>query len=347
MDAFRRILLRHRRHAGRRRRRAAGAHADLRPGGLSPGVRRPPRVRRALRRARVRLDVDGRAPLPQPRVRGRAQRRAPERRARPAHASPPPRRADPRPDRVAPDPLRRGLRPGRRALGRAAALWPRPRHRGARIERVRRQRRLRQQRRRPPQSRGLRGAGRDLQGRHVERAIRLPRQALHDPARRPDVPRRARHASSRWSRGRSTRRCGSTSRSAPRRRWSTPPASATWASSPTIPGSAWSRGGGGTARWSRRRTASTLRPGEDRVLQVQLHVADSAEAAIRTARRGHDELTKLLWPNIIRRNPALASRPPFTLEERMAGQVLDRRHARAGARHAARDAGGARLRGAA
>jgi alkanesulfonate monooxygenase SsuD/methylene tetrahydromethanopterin reductase-like flavin-dependent oxidoreductase (luciferase family) len=64
----------------------------------------------------------------------------------------------------------------------------------------------------------------------------------------------------------------------------------------------------------------TLRPGEDRVLQVQLHVADSAAAAVRTARRGHDELTKLLWPNIIRRNPALASRPPFTLEERMAGK---------------------------
>jgi alkanesulfonate monooxygenase SsuD/methylene tetrahydromethanopterin reductase-like flavin-dependent oxidoreductase (luciferase family) len=64
----------------------------------------------------------------------------------------------------------------------------------------------------------------------------------------------------------------------------------------------------------------TLRPGEDRVLQVQLHVADSAEQALRTARRGHDELTKLLWPNIIRRNPALASRGPFTLEERMAGR---------------------------
>ena len=63
-----------------------------------------------------------------------------------------------------------------------------------------------------------------------------------------------------------------------------------------------------------------LRPGEDRMLQVQLHIADSAEAAIRTARCGHDELTKLLWPNIIRRNAALASRPPFSLEERMAGK---------------------------
>jgi alkanesulfonate monooxygenase SsuD/methylene tetrahydromethanopterin reductase-like flavin-dependent oxidoreductase (luciferase family) len=63
-----------------------------------------------------------------------------------------------------------------------------------------------------------------------------------------------------------------------------------------------------------------LRPGEDRVLQVQLHLADSASAAVRTARPGHDELTKLLWPNIIRRVPALASRPPFTLEERIASK---------------------------
>ncbi len=65
---------------------------------------------------------------------------------------------------------------------------------------------------------------------------------------------------------------------------------------------------------------TTLRPGEDRMLQVQVHIADSAEAAMRTARRGHDELTKLLWPNIVRRNPVLASRPPFSLEERMAGK---------------------------
>ena len=64
-----------------------------------------------------------------------------------------------------------------------------------------------------------------------------------------------------------------------------------------------------------------LRAGEDRLLQVQLHLADSAAEAMRTARRGHDELTKLLWPNIIRRTPALASRPPFTLEERMASKA--------------------------
>ena len=63
-----------------------------------------------------------------------------------------------------------------------------------------------------------------------------------------------------------------------------------------------------------------LRPGEDRMFQVQLHLADSAEEALRTARPGHDELTKLLWPNLIRRTPALVSRPPFTLEERMASK---------------------------
>src|SRR4029434_4691358 len=52
-----------------------------------------------------------------------------------------------------------------------------------------------------------------------------------------------------------------------------------------------------------------------------LHLADSVGEAIRTARPGHDEITKLLWPNIIRRTPALASRPPFTLEERMASKA--------------------------
>jgi alkanesulfonate monooxygenase SsuD/methylene tetrahydromethanopterin reductase-like flavin-dependent oxidoreductase (luciferase family) len=64
----------------------------------------------------------------------------------------------------------------------------------------------------------------------------------------------------------------------------------------------------------------SLRKGEHRLLMVNLHLADSREEAIRVARPGHDELTKLLWPNIIRRTPALAARPPFTLEERMAGK---------------------------
>src|SRR5262249_24310269 len=62
-------------------------------------------------------------------------------------------------------------------------------------------------------------------------------------------------------------------------------------------------------------------PGEDRMLQVHLHLADSATEAIRTARPRHDELTKLLWPNIIRRTPALVGRSPFTLEERMASKA--------------------------
>ncbi len=64
----------------------------------------------------------------------------------------------------------------------------------------------------------------------------------------------------------------------------------------------------------------SLRRGEHRMLMVNIHMADSREEAIRRARLGHDELTKLLWPNIIRRTPALANRPPFTLEERMAGR---------------------------
>ncbi len=55
-------------------------------------------------------------------------------------------------------------------------------------------------------------------------------------------------------------------------------------------------------------------------LVPNIHIADSAEEAIRVARPGHDELTKLLWPNIIRRTPALAGRPPFTLKERMASK---------------------------
>ena len=53
----------------------------------------------------------------------------------------------------------------------------------------------------------------------------------------------------------------------------------------------------------------TLRPGEDRMLEVPLHLADSARAAMRSARPGHDELTKLLWPNIIRRDSG-AGEPP-------------------------------------
>jgi alkanesulfonate monooxygenase SsuD/methylene tetrahydromethanopterin reductase-like flavin-dependent oxidoreductase (luciferase family) len=60
-----------------------------------------------------------------------------------------------------------------------------------------------------------------------------------------------------------------------------------------------------------------LRPGEDRMLVVNLHIGDSTRDAMRTARPGHDELRKLIWPNTVRKNPALAGRPPLSLEESM------------------------------
>ncbi len=53
------------------------------------------------------------------------------------------------------------------------------------------------------------------------------------------------------------------------------------------------------------------------MLVVNIHVGDSQEEAKRTARPGHDELRKLIWPNTIKMNPALAGRPPFSLEESM------------------------------
>jgi alkanesulfonate monooxygenase SsuD/methylene tetrahydromethanopterin reductase-like flavin-dependent oxidoreductase (luciferase family) len=61
-----------------------------------------------------------------------------------------------------------------------------------------------------------------------------------------------------------------------------------------------------------------LRPGEDRMLVVNTYIGDSTEQAMRAARPGHDELRKLIWPNIVKRNPALANRPQFSLEESMA-----------------------------
>ena len=141
-DAFRCLFLWNRGHAGRRHRRAAGPPAALRPGRLLSGLCGPPRVCSALRQARVRLNVDGRAPLPEPWVRGGAQRRTVERGAGAAYPSHPSWCADPRADDLAPAALRRRLCPGRRARGRAVALWPRARHRRARITRLRGQRRL-------------------------------------------------------------------------------------------------------------------------------------------------------------------------------------------------------------
>jgi hypothetical protein len=35
------------------------------------------------------------------------------------------------------------------------------------------------------------------------------------------------------------------------------------------------------------------------------------------ARPGHDELRKLIWPNTVKSNPALAKRPMYSLEESM------------------------------
>ncbi|HEY1292269.1 MAG TPA: LLM class flavin-dependent oxidoreductase [Chloroflexota bacterium] len=60
-----------------------------------------------------------------------------------------------------------------------------------------------------------------------------------------------------------------------------------------------------------------LRPGEDRMFVVNIHMGDSLEEAKRTARPGHDELRKLIWPNTVKSNPALANRPPLSLEESM------------------------------
>jgi alkanesulfonate monooxygenase SsuD/methylene tetrahydromethanopterin reductase-like flavin-dependent oxidoreductase (luciferase family) len=61
-----------------------------------------------------------------------------------------------------------------------------------------------------------------------------------------------------------------------------------------------------------------LRPGEDRMLVMNVHLGDTPQAAMREARPGHDELRKLIWPNTVKMNPALANRPPYSLEESMA-----------------------------
>ncbi len=60
-----------------------------------------------------------------------------------------------------------------------------------------------------------------------------------------------------------------------------------------------------------------LRPGEDRMLVMNTLIGDSLEDAKRIARPGHDELRKLIWPNTVRVNPALAARPMYSLEESM------------------------------
>jgi alkanesulfonate monooxygenase SsuD/methylene tetrahydromethanopterin reductase-like flavin-dependent oxidoreductase (luciferase family) len=60
-----------------------------------------------------------------------------------------------------------------------------------------------------------------------------------------------------------------------------------------------------------------LRPGEDRMLVMNVHIGPSDAAAVERARPGHDELRKLLWPNLVNKNPALAQRAPYSLEESM------------------------------
>ena len=57
-----------------------------------------------------------------------------------------------------------------------------------------------------------------------------------------------------------------------------------------------------------------LRAGEDRMLVLNTHLGDSTEEAFRAARPGHDELRKLIWPNIVKMNPRLPRTPP-SLEE--------------------------------
>ena len=60
-----------------------------------------------------------------------------------------------------------------------------------------------------------------------------------------------------------------------------------------------------------------LRRGEDRMLVMNTLIGDSLDNAKRMARPGHDELRKLIWPNTVKMNPALAARPMYSLEESM------------------------------
>jgi len=61
-----------------------------------------------------------------------------------------------------------------------------------------------------------------------------------------------------------------------------------------------------------------LRRGEDRMLVVNVCLGETTAAAKALVRPGHDELRKLIWPNIVRKNPALEGRPMPSLEESMA-----------------------------
>jgi alkanesulfonate monooxygenase SsuD/methylene tetrahydromethanopterin reductase-like flavin-dependent oxidoreductase (luciferase family) len=54
------------------------------------------------------------------------------------------------------------------------------------------------------------------------------------------------------------------------------------------------------------------------MLVVNVCLGETTEAAMALVRPGHDELRKLIWPNIVRKNPALSGRPMPSLEDSMA-----------------------------
>jgi alkanesulfonate monooxygenase SsuD/methylene tetrahydromethanopterin reductase-like flavin-dependent oxidoreductase (luciferase family) len=60
-----------------------------------------------------------------------------------------------------------------------------------------------------------------------------------------------------------------------------------------------------------------LRPGEDRMLVMNIGIGDSLEAAKALVRPGHDELRKLIWPNTVKMNPQLRGQAPPSLEDSM------------------------------
>lgn len=81
----------------------------------------------------------------------------------------------------------------------------------------------------------------------------------------------------------------------------------------TGPDTAWKRYG----RLVEQHHGVRLRDGEDRMLVLNLHMADTFERALEEARPGHDELMKLLWPNELRKHPELGPRKMPALEETM------------------------------
>jgi alkanesulfonate monooxygenase SsuD/methylene tetrahydromethanopterin reductase-like flavin-dependent oxidoreductase (luciferase family) len=60
---------------------------------------------------------------------------------------------------------------------------------------------------------------------------------------------------------------------------------------------------------------ATLRKGEDRLLVINCILGDTREQAFALARPGHDEIRKLIWPNTVRKNPALGRKAAPAWEE--------------------------------